>query len=185
MLLLPIIFIQLLSWGYDAQYIRKKSKNVYTFFGYIAKNPKMCTAFSEDFLFTSGIFPKKLKTFSLFPHFPRKSCPTGILPKFWKSFRFCRTFQENLLTSGILPKNPKVFSRFPNFFEKSAHRVYFRNFWKRSGFSELFSKNFTSLLMTIRKSPPKGHTPLQLFRKFLYLYLPYHRLWVIYVPIWA
>ena len=185
MLFLPIIFIQLLSWGYDAQYIRKKSKNVHTFFGYIAKNPKMCTAFLKIFYPHQVYFQKIWKRSRFFHIFPEKVAQQVYCQNFEERSGFAELFQKNFLTTGILPKNPKVFSRFSNFFEKVAHRVYFRNFWKRSGFWELFSKNFTSLLMTIRKSPPKGHTPLQLFRKFLYLYLPYHRLGVIYVPIWA
>ena len=92
----------------------QKSENVYRF--------------SEDFLFTSGIFPKNLKTFSLFHIFPEKVSQRVYCQNFEERSGFAELFQKNFLTTGILPKNPKVFSLFPNFFQKSAQRVYFLNF---------------------------------------------------------
>ena len=97
--------IQLLSWDCNAQYIRKKSKNVHAFFGDIAKNPKMCTAFSEKFSFTPGIFPKKLKTFSLFSNFSRKVaqrvyCQKSEIVQVFRNF-----FQKNFTPpTGVISK---------------------------------------------------------------------------------
>ena len=183
MLLLSVISIRLLSWGCDAQYIRKESKNVHAFFGYIAKNPKMCTAFSEKFSFTPGIFPKKLKPFSLFSNFSRKSCPPGILPKFGKAFRFSRTCFRKICSHLVYCQKSRKRSRFFRTFLKICPSGIFPEFLKAFRFSRTFFKKILSPLMTIRKSTPKGHTLFQLFaEKFLYPYLPYHRLGVICVP---
>ena len=123
MLLLSVISIRLLSWDCDVQYIRKKSKNVHAFFGYIAKNPKMCTAFSEKFSFTPGIFPKKNWNRSrFFQIFPEKVVHRVYFQNFWKRSGFPELFSKKFsLHWWLSEKVPQKVTPLSNFLQKNFY----------------------------------------------------------------
>ena len=97
----------------------EKVENVHAFFGYIVKNPKICTAFSEKFSFTPGILPKKLKPFSLFPNF-FENLPIRYISRIFESVQvFQNFFQKNSLsTDDYQKKYPKRSHPFPTFCRK-------------------------------------------------------------------
>ena len=148
--------------------VEKRSR----FLWYIAKNPKMCTAFSEKFSFTPGIFPKKLKPFSLFSNFFQKKLSTGYIAKILKSVQILpNLFQKNLLTSGILPKIPKPFSLFSNFFENLPIRYISRIFESVQVFQNFFQKNSLSTDDYQKKYPKRSH-PFPTFCRKIFISLP-------------
>ena len=80
----------------------------------------MCTAFSEKFSFTPGIFPKKLKPFSLFSNFFQKKLPNGYIAKILKSVQvFAELFQKKL-SIGYISRIFESVQVFQNFFQKNS-----------------------------------------------------------------
>ena len=97
-----------------------KSRKTFTLSsGILPKIRKCVPLFQKNFHSHRVYCQKKLKPFSLFSNFSRKSCPSGIFPEFLKGVRFSRTFFKKILSPlmTIRKSTPKGHTPFQLFAE--------------------------------------------------------------------
>ena len=164
----------------------QKIRNRSLFFQKIFPHP----VYFQNFRNRSGFIRYISKNSENSTAFLKKSAHQVYCQKFWKRSRFSELFSKNLsmASSGrpdigisaisyapirqIRPNSP-LSGLFPQWHPSVLPH------------SEKIRKNITSTPVYVRFLPPKFSRFSKKIEKFLYPHLPYHRLWVIYVPIWA
>ena len=149
-----------------------KSRKTFTLSLGILPKIRKCVPLFWRFFIPIRYISQKFENVLAFPHFPRKSFPTGILPKFWRAFRFCRTFSEKFPHNWYIAKKSESVLAFSELFSKICPTSIFPEFLKAFRFFGTFFKKLYFSTDDYQKKYPKRSHPFPTFCRKIFISLP-------------